>query len=324
MGWRVRAIPVAAIAVLCLTFAGCSPDETDAAAPATTTVAPAATPLIPCGAKATVQYANHDGVAANLNSLDVWRPPAGADDCSNRPLVVWVHGGGWTGGDKADAFSDKADFFTAAGYAYASVNYRVTAKPPAVPTPQYPVHNNDAADAIAWLVDHASELGVDPDRIVLMGHSAGGGIVAAITTDESYLETRGLELDAIRCAAQIDGEGYDVTYGATHPDPLVYETYLIAFGDDPAVWEAASPVTYIAPDKGIPANFVAARGPEGRMHMNNELIEALRAADVPVTVFDAQSLTHETVATNLGAPGDTTITPVVMDFIEDCFATDQS
>jgi acetyl esterase/lipase len=277
--------------------------------------------LIPCGGKTTQQYAVYEGVDANLNSLDVWRPPAGKDGCSNRPLVVWIHGGGWTGGDKVDYIPDKVRLFTEAGYVFASVNYRLTDVALDPPKPAYPVHNKDAADAIAWLVAHGPELGVDLSRIAVLGYSAGGGILGAITTDASYLGAHGLKLDSIRCAADIDGEGFDVPYGATHPDPHVHTSYTNIFGHDPATWKAASPMTHIAAGKGIPDYFVAARGPEGRMYEHNEFINALGAAGVPVTVFDAQALDHETVSAYIGKPGDTTITPPLTDFLKQCFAT---
>ena len=96
------------------------------------------------------------GVDANLNSLDIYLPPAGEDDdCTGRPLVVWVHGGGWHEGDKTDDIGDKVRLFTGAGYAFASVNYRLTDVTLEPPAPQYPVHDQDTADAVAWLVAHA-------------------------------------------------------------------------------------------------------------------------------------------------------------------------
>jgi acetyl esterase/lipase len=277
-------------------------------------------PLIPCGGMTTERYASYDNVDANLNSLDVWRPPADSNGCSNRPLVVWVHGGGWTEGDKSDHIADKIRLFTGAGDAFASVNYRLTDDTVNPPKPQYPVHNQDTADAVAWLVDHAPELGIDVDRVTVLGYSAGGGMVGAIATDESYLGAFNLKLQSIRCAASIDGEGFDVTYGATHPDPHVHDSYTNIFGTDPATWTAASPITHIAAGKGIPDYFVAARGPDGRIYEHNEFITALRGAGVPVTVYDAQALGHDTVSTNIGKPGDTTITPPLMDFLTHCNA----
>ena len=310
---------IGAAALVVLLVAGCS-DSEEADEPAATTTSSSSTTtqprLVACGASTTVQY----GADPHLNAIDVYVPAAGADNCTNRPLVVWVHGGGWHEGDKTDHIADKVRLFNDAGYVLASINYRLTNIDIEPPAPQYPVHDQDAADAVAWLVDHADEFGVDPQRIALLGHSAGGGIVAAITTDNQYLGKHGLDLDAVQCAGSIDGEGYDVVVGATHPDPFVTNAYHDAFGTDPATWEVASPMRHVAAGKGIPAYFVAARGPEVRLDLHVEFANALRAAGVPTTVLDARDLDHAEVSVDIGAAGDTVMTPAVMDFLSQCLA----
>ena len=282
----------------------------------------AAAPAVPCGTKRTVQYASYPGVDPNLNSLDVYIPPAGEHGCTDRPIVVWVHGGGWAGGDKAEFMTDKIPLFNGAGYVFASVNYRVTNKEAVPPSPQYPVHDQDTADAIAWIIHHAAEIGGDPHRVAVFGHSAGGGIVAAVTTDGQYLGHDGLPLDSIVCAGSMDGEGYDITAGATTAEPPEWRTvYTDAFGTDPKVWEVASPIDHVAAGKGIPRYFIASRGSDWRLAQHAAFISALQHAGVDTTVLDATELEHADLTTLVGAPGDTMVTPALMDFLDGCFKT---
>ena len=269
----------------------------------------------------TFAYGTVPGVDPNLTSVDVYTPPPAADGgaCTDRPLVIWVHGGGWAGGDKAEFMEDKVPLFNGAGFVFASVNYRITDDSLSPPSPQYPVHDDDTADAVAWLVDHAAQVGADPERVAVLGHSAGGGITAAITTDEQYLGRHGLPLDTVRCAASMDGEGYDVTAGATTAPVGWQPTYLNAFGTDPTVWAEASPINHVASDKGIPDYFVAARGVDWRLQQHIAFVTALQEAGIPVTVLDSRALEHADLTILVGAPEDTIVTPALMDFLGGCF-----
>ena len=318
---RRRSNGAATLVGVALLAASCAGGTAADAPVGTAPVAPATSAVaVACGTTRTVAYASPPGSDPNLTSLDVSTPPAGPDGCTGRPLVVWVHGGGWTSGDKTEHVADKVALFNGAGYVFASINYRLTDKT-AVPTaPRYPVHDQDAADAIAWLVGHAAEIGVDPARVAVLGHSAGGGIVSAISTDPTYLGAGGLGLDAITCAASMDGEGYDIVAGATTSPVEVQTGYRNAFGDDPAVWAQASPVEHVAASAGIPDFFVAARGTDWRLEQHLRFIDALRGAGVPTVVLDSRTLEHADLATDIGAPGDTVVTPPLMDFLAGCFA----
>ena len=95
------------------------------------------------------------------NSLDFWQAPGSGA----RPLLVNIHGGGWTTGDKNTYFNYKP--FLEKGISCASINYRFT---PDNPLPA-PVH--DAARAIQFLRSKAAEWNIDPNRIALTGSSAG-------------------------------------------------------------------------------------------------------------------------------------------------------
>jgi acetyl esterase/lipase len=265
------------------------------------------------GAVRTVHYETVPGVAPRLTSLDVYPMRAGCD----APVLVWVHGGGWQTGDKANQVRDKARLAAEHGWVLVSVNYRLT--DPASPTPVvYPTHNEDVAAAIAWVHDHVADDGGDPSRIAILGHSAGAQIVASIATDERYLEAHGLGLSDLRCAGALDTEGFDVASRATRG--LGAALYRAAFGDDPATWSDASPLLHVASGKGIPSFLVVERGTATRRAAQQRFADALRAAGVAVTVLDAGTLTHGQVNSRIGAAGDTVMTPPLVTFLSGCFA----
>jgi arylformamidase len=265
-----------------------------------------------------LRYASVDGVDANLLSLDLYLPATGGD-CPEAPLVVGVHGGGWHRGDKARFTGDKASVFNEQGWAFASVNYRLT-DPAVTPAVRYPTHNEDVATAVGRLVDHARRYDLDPDRLALLGHSAGAGIVAAVTTDERYLEAQGLSLGAISCSVPIDTEGFDVSarIGSGGRAALLYRS---VFGNDPAVWPEASPLTHVQAGKGIPSTLLVRRGNASRQAQLDEFAAALRDADVDVEVIDATGLSHGDVNTRIGEPGDDVMTPAVTGFLDGCFTS---
>jgi acetyl esterase/lipase len=98
--------------------------------------------------------------------LDVWRPPAAA---GSRPAVVRVHGGGWVSGGRGE-MPAWTPWLNDRGYAVFDIDYRLA------PPPRWHEAAADVEAAVSWVVDHHRAYGVDPGRITLMGHSAGGNL----------------------------------------------------------------------------------------------------------------------------------------------------
>src|SRR6187431_2167335 len=115
--------------------------------------------------------------------LDVYAP-AGA---KNLPVVFWIHGGGWVTGDKSEV-KLKPRAFTERGFVFVSTNYRL------LPQVEMGTIVGDIARSIRWVHDHIAEYGGDPDRILIMGHSAGAQLAAIVCTDDRYLRAEGLSL----------------------------------------------------------------------------------------------------------------------------------
>lgn len=106
-----------------------------------------------------ISYGSHE-----RHKLDLWQ----AEAAKPTPLVIFIHGGGWQGGDKHDAPPKLVAFMLAHGVSVASINYRYTSIA-TLPAPQV-----DAACAVQFLRAHASEYRLDPARFSAYGISAGG------------------------------------------------------------------------------------------------------------------------------------------------------
>ena len=221
--------------------------------------------------------------------------PAGA---AHAPLLLFIHGGGWSIGDKRMGEGLKASHFTAAGWAFASANYRL------VPQATVEQQAADIASAIAFARAHAAENGLDPDRIVLMGHSAGAHLAALVGTDPRYLAAAGVPMAAVRGVVLLDGAGYDVAKQILFPGNLVAPMYDAAFGKDPARQAALSPtLNAAAPNVAawpiLPIEKRADSGPQSR-----ELAAALTRAGDRATVVPVPDKSHRTLNMELGTAGD--------------------
>ena len=102
--------------------------------------------------------------------LDLYVPEKGEGPF---PIVIWVHGGSWRGGDKKDCFPFKFGYCQN-GYAAASLSYRFTDVAP------FPAQIEDCKAAIRWLKAHAKTYNIDPNHIGVWGASAGGHLVCLL------------------------------------------------------------------------------------------------------------------------------------------------
>ena len=107
-------------------------------------------------------------------TLDLYIPK-NANPENPMPLIIWIHGGGWSGGSKTRCFPLEKNF-AKRGYAIASINYRLTK------TARFPAQIEDCKAAVRWLRAHAREYNINPDRFAVWGSSAGGHLAALLGT----------------------------------------------------------------------------------------------------------------------------------------------
>jgi len=211
--------------------------------------------------------------ANRMQTIDLW--PSGAVDPE---LVVFVHGGGWSRGDKRMMRgSDKLRHWQGEVYSVASLNYRL------VPEATLEQQAGDIAAAIALLKAQADVWGFDSERIALVGHSAGAHLVALVATDESYLRDAGLSFADISGVVLLDGAAYDVATQLEEGPRIMRRTYRQAFGVDPARQAKLSP-TIQATAPNAPAFLILHVEREDGARQSQKLAAALRRAGTAAEV----------------------------------------
>jgi acetyl esterase/lipase len=127
-------------------------------------------------------------------TLDVYVP----EHPERRPIVIFFYGGTWSAGRKANyAFVGAA--LAEQGYVTVIPDYRL------YPEVRFPAFVEDGARAIAWVQQHAGDFGGDPDRLVIMGHSAGAHIAALLALDPSYLAAAGVRPHSVAALIGLSG-----------------------------------------------------------------------------------------------------------------------
>jgi acetyl esterase/lipase len=175
----------------------------------------------------------------------------------------------------------------------------------------------DLAAAIRWVREHAGEYGGSPDRIALMGHSAGAHLAALVATDRRYLEAEGLGLAVLSGVLLLDGAGYDIPRQVREARVRrMRDLYEGVFTEDEETQKDASPITHVAADKGIPPFLILhVAGRKDSQAQSEGLAARLADAGVEARVVPAEGKTHATINRELGMPDDEP-TRVVFEYLE--------
>jgi acetyl esterase/lipase len=242
-----------------------------------------------------VLYHNEEGVDPRLLSLDIYAPV----DAEQLPVMLFVHGGGWRQGDKGQA-AEKGRFFSEHGYLLVSVNYRLS------PAVQHPVHVEDVVRAIAWVKAEIAAYGGDPQRVSLMGHSAGAHLAALAGVDTDRLQAVGLKPADIEAVVCLDGAGYDVAWQVTElGGDVAGAMYRTAFGESEEAWNDASPVVHAKTATDLPQYLIFhVANREASRLQSQRLAEAVRASGGEAAVVSSRGKTHGTINREIGQVDD--------------------
>ena len=240
---------------------------------------------LPPGYRA-VQNLDYVGAGDPRQMLDLYLPEAKSD--KPRPLLVYIHGGGWSAGSKDEAEVLLGLIKGGTPYAGASLNYRLTDQA------QWPAQIHDCKAAIRWLRAHAQEYNLDPDKIAVFGISAGGHLVSMLGVTGGVKELEGAlgkhldQSSRVTCVLDFCGPSDFLTFGGKgsiidpdEPGGMLAKLLGAPLKDCKEEARKASPVNYITPDD---APFLIIHGDKDNVvpySQATELDAALDTAKIP-------------------------------------------
>ena len=264
-----------------------------------------ATSLLPSGTKAFCELAYVTG-GHERQKLDLFVPGQPGEP---RPLLIWIHGGGWRQGDKANCPPLRLGY-TREGYAVASINYRLSGD--AI----FPAQIEDCKAAIRWLRARAKPYRLDSKRFGVWGRSAGGHLVALIGTSGGVPEFDvGADPDVssrVQAVCDFSGptdllqiEARAAPESLLRRDPPSSNEWRFIGGpiQDPknrARVIQASPVTHVSTDD--PPFLIVHGDKDGAVpYRQSELLyAALKRAGIPVHFHTIKGMVHGFVAAGQG------------------------
>jgi acetyl esterase len=207
-----------------------------------------------------IRYGEHE-----RNLVDVYQPRG----VENAPVLVYVHGGGYSTGDRdlnPLVYANVPSYFARNGLIGMSATYRLA------PSAAWPSGAEDMRALVSWVRKNARARGGDPDRLFLMGHSAGATHVATYAFDPRFQPPEGHGVAGI---VLVSGR-YRLRWD---PDDPSLDSIRDYFGRDPSLYESRSVVTHV-PESDVEAMLVVAeRDQRNLVETSGELFTVLCRRD---------------------------------------------
>jgi acetyl esterase/lipase len=247
------------------------------------------------------------------NRLDLFLPKG-----TRWPVLVFIHGGGWTSGDKglraggADIYGNIGRFYAALGIGVAVISYRLQ------PAVAWQDQLADVAHAVAWVHVNIARYGGDPDTIVPFGHSAGGQFAARVALDPAPLTALGVDHRIIKGFVSVSGAGLDLTDAESRRlgQPDGYYEKRFRNGDPTDAWRREpSPVRFINPESPPGLVIYAEGDPPDLRRQGQVLADDLRRAGVPSSTTVVPGSSHTRIILTLSRD-DTVSAQAIVKFID--------
>lgn len=211
-------------------------------------------------------------------------------DAKGAPVIFMVHGGAWSGGDKAKKaeFENKIAHWVTQGFIFISTNYRTL--PKIRPIEQA----KDVEAALLFSQKNVGEWGGSPDKFILIGHSSGAHLVSLISANYNTIMGNGIMpwLGTI----SLDISGYNIVKKLTGPNPS--EFYKRKFGESPNYWKEASPF-HVLTDKIPPFLAICSIRSDDACTQAENFIEKAKKLETYVEILPVD-LSHGEINSELG------------------------
>ncbi len=249
---------------------------------------------------------------AKKNLLDLYRPQG-----TGWPVLVFIHGGGWTSGDKdlrvggADIYGNIGRFYAAHGIGVAVISYRLQ------PDVAWPAQVSDAARAVAWVHANVARYGGDPDTIIVSGHSAGGQLATRVALDPAPLAALGVDRHVVKGLIAMSGAGLDFTDAESWRlgQPRDYYEKRFRNGDTTDGWMRNASAVRFVDAQSPPGLVIYAEGDSADLRRQGDvLVAALRSAGVRSEQVVVPGSSHTRILLTFSR-GDTVAARAILKFV---------
>lgn len=250
-----------------------------------------------------------EGSGERKHLLDVFAP----EGARKAPVVHFVHGGYWVGGDKdhhawlTSLYGSVGRTLAARGVVTVVQSYRL------VPQVTFDLVVDDVMAGLRWTEEHAAEHGGDPQKLFMMGHSAGGHLTALAGADETLHTRRGMNPDAVRGYIPISAVWDVADMRATQGAAFHRRVTFPVFGRDGSADLGASPIARLS---GTPRSFFVILADRDYPYLVPQAERArarLTELGAPPRYLVAKG-DHDAMVLTFGTPDDV-LTDAIVDYI---------
>ncbi|MET4142281.1 alpha/beta hydrolase [Pedobacter sp. UYP1] len=248
---------------------------------------------------------NYTAVNDQYRQLDVFYQK---DITKAKDVVVFIHGGSWSSGKK-NIYWWLGRNLARKGVVTVNINYGLA------PAYKYDRMAEDCAQAVKWVKEHVNEYGGNPERIFLMGHSAGGHLAELINDDPVYFKKAGIA-NPVKGVILNDAFGLDMKeYMTSSEKDNNYYDFLRTFSKDPAIWEKGSPLHYVENSKNPHLIFYGAKTYPAIQLQSERLNKLLNNAQVPSALHIIPKKKHVGMISQM-VFGSNQLYDFIMDFLK--------